>query len=337
MYSNTIKFLCCRLFVKAVFILSLFLGSYGTVGIGAFLAMIHIDAAYAQTQSIVAVVNDDVITQSDLSKRIRLVTSSSGLPPTAEVRQKITQQILANLINEQIMFQEANRFNFSATQEEIEEGFAQIAKQNQKSPQEFTRMLEQMGVDLSTMERQIEAQILWGKVVQHQLRPRVVISERDIDDALSRIEMKIGTTEYFVAEIYLPFGDAEEKSQVRNLANELVREVRNGKASFFKLAQQFSQAAGAANGGNKGWVNEAELSDPLLNALKNTGENQVTNPVEVPNGYHILLLRDKRTLSEDTVPSREQIRYNMGTARMDRMQRQYLMDLRLASYIDIRL
>jgi len=293
--------------------------------------------ALAETHGIVAVINDDVITDNDLNKRIRLVMASSGLPNTQEIKQKLIRQVLGNLVNEQLMLQEAKKYGFEVEQKEIDDGFAQIAKQNKMSMNQFMEMLKRVNADTSSMYRQIRAQVAWGKVVQARLRSRVVISERDIDDALERIRAKIGTTEYLAAEIYLPVDGAAKESQIRKLANGLVQEIKSGKASFFKLAQQFSQAAGAASGGNKGWVNEAQLSEELLRGLKTAGKNKVTNPIKTMNGYHILLLRDKRKLSEETIPSRDQIKYSIGTERMDRLQRQRLMDLRLASYIDIRI
>ncbi len=294
-------------------------------------------AALARTYGIAAVVNDDVITNNDLDKRIRLVLASSGLPDTKEIRQKLAVQVLGNLINEEIMFQEAQKYGIEVAQEEIDNGFDQIAVQNNMSADHFMEMIKRIDGDASSIKRQIEAQIAWGKVVQARLRSRVVISERDIDDVLERIRAKVGTTEYLAAEIYLPVDETSKEAQVEKLAHGLVQEIRAGKASFFKLAQQFSQAAGAASGGNKGWVNEAQLPEELLQALKDAKKNQVTNPIKTMSGYYILLLRDKRTLSEDTIPSRDQIEYTIGTERMEKLQRQRLMDLRLASYIDIRI
>ena len=294
-------------------------------------------SAVAATQGIVAVVNDDAISDRDLAKRVHLVMVSAGLPDTQQTRRKVAQQVLGNLINEQLMLQEAEKYGYKVDENEIIQGFEQIAAQNQKKPEQFMAMLRQMNVDPSTMERQIKAQLAWTKVVQGKLRSRVVISERDIDDALERIRAKIGTTEYRAAEIYLPVDEAKKEGQVRKLANDLTSEIRSGKASFFKLAQQFSQAAGAANGGDMGWVNEAQLPEDLLGGLKKIGKNQITSPIRTASGYHILLLRDKRILTEDTVPSRQQIEYSIGSERMDRLQCQRLMDLRLASYIDLRM
>jgi peptidyl-prolyl cis-trans isomerase SurA len=293
-------------------------------------------AVIAETNGIAAVVNDDVVTKTDLDKRVRLVIASSGLPDTREIRQKFVRQVLGNLINEQLMLQEAKKYGLAVDQKEIDNGFEQIAQQNNMSRDQFKAMLRKVSDDTSSITRQIEAQLAWGKVVQARLRSRVVISERDIDDALERIRGKIGTTEYLVAEIYLPIEDVTKEQQVQKLASGLVQEIRSGKASFFKLAQQFSRAAGATGGGDKGWVNEAQLPEELLQVLKVAGKDKVTDPIKTINGYHIMLLRDSRTLSEDTVPSREQIEYSIGTERMDRLQRQRLMDLRLASFIDIR-
>ena len=297
---------------------------------------ISVKPVEAATQEIVAVVNDDAISDSDLNKRLRLIMASSGLPNTKEIRQKLTQQVLSGLINEQLMLQEAVKFNIEIKEEEIDAGVAQIAQQNKLKVGQFTAMLKKSGIDISTMRQQVKAQVAWGKVVKARLRSRITISERDIDDALERIKSKIGTTEYLAAEIFLPIEDPKKEGQVRKLANDLVYEIKSGKASFFKLAQQFSQAAGSMNGGDKGWVNEAQFSEDLLKALKSVKKNQVSKPVKTLDGYHILFLRDKRTLTEETVPSREQIEYSIGSDRLDKLQRRHLMDLRLASFVDIR-
>jgi len=296
-----------------------------------------VKTAFAATQQIVAVVNEDAISGSDLGKRMRLIMASSGLPNTDEIRQKLVSQVLRTLINEALMMQEAKKINANISKEEIDAGLVQIAQQNNLKPEQFLGMLQKGGIDPSTMYDQVKAQVAWGKVIQAKLRPRVTISSRDVDDILERIKAKIGTTEYLSAEIFLPVENPKEEARVRKLANEMVREIKSGKASFFKLAQQFSQSAGSMNGGDKGWVNESQLSEELLAGLAALEKNQVSKPIKAIDGYHILFLRDKRTLTEDTVPSRQQIEYNIGSERMDKLQRRHLMDLRLSSFIEIRI
>jgi len=317
--------------VRTVFAVSMFLALCSL-----YVPQVATGSANAATQEIVAVVNDAAISDSDLEKRMRLIMASSGLPNTKEIRKKMMPQVLSGLINEQLMLQEAEKYNLEVDSAAIDAGVAQIAQQNKMEPSQFVAMVKKSGIDISTMRQQVKAQVAWGQVVKARIRPRIVISERDIDDALERIKSKIGTTEYLAAEIFLPIENKKEVAQVSKLANGLVYEIKSGKASFFKLAQQFSQAAGSANGGNKGWVNEAQFSPSLLNGLKSLKKNQVTNPIKTLDGYHILFLRDKRTLSEDTIPSREQVEYTIGSDRLEKMQRRHLSDLRSASFVDIR-
>ena len=115
-----------------------------------------------------------------------------------------------------------------------------------------------------------------------------------------------------------------------------MREIKTGKASFFNLAQQFSKAAGAVNGGDTGWLQETQLSEEILTGLQAVKKNQVTKPIKTLSGYHILFLRDIRTLTEDTMPSRDQIYYSLGTERLEKLQRRHLMDLKASSFIDLR-
>jgi len=295
-----------------------------------------VSPARAAVQEIVAVVNADAISAVDLNKRLKLIVASSGLPNNKEIRARLRPQVLGGLINERLMLQEARKYDFVVSQAEIDQGFATVAQQNKNTPDQFRSMLRRGGIDVSTMTAQIEAQVAWSKIVQSQLQRRVIISDRDVDDVLKRLNDKIGVTEYLAAEIFLPFDKGESEAKAKNLANRLVREIKTGKASFFKLAQQFSKSAGSVNGGNIGWVHEAQVSDDVIAALQKIKKNQISAPIKTHDGYRILFLRDTRTLSEDNLPSRDQVYYNLGNERLDKLQRRHLQDLRSAAFIDIR-
>lgn len=290
----------------------------------------------AATQKIAAVVNDEAISVSDLNNRLRLIMASSGLPNTEDVRAKLTPQVLSSLIDEKLMQQEAQKLKLAVDKTDVDNGFATLAQQNNKTPAAFKAMLRSAGIDLSTLEDQIRAQVAWGKVIKAKLRPKVIVSDRDVDAVLERLKRASGSTEYLVAEIFLPFSDSNEESKARQLANHLVSELRAGKTSFFKLAQQFSKSAGASNGGDMGWLPESQIDPDILKTLEKTAKEQVTNPVHTPEGFHILLLRDKRSMSGETLPSRDQINYNLGMQRLDKLQRRHLMDIKAASFIEIR-
>ncbi|MCK5284562.1 MAG: peptidylprolyl isomerase [Alphaproteobacteria bacterium] len=292
--------------------------------------------AFARSEQIVAVVNDDAISLSDLNNRLKLIAASSGLPQTPEIYQKLSGQVIGSLIDEQIMLQEARRLELEISPEELENGFAAIAQQNNFTAEQFRIMLQKGGLSVMTMHRQVESQIAWSKIIQSQLRPKVSISDNDVDNVLKRLKNSKGRMEYLLAEIFLPVDSPRNESDARQLAQKLKLQIKTGQAPFFKLAQQFSKAAGSSQGGGIGWVQAEQLSEELLKALKTIKKGEVSNPVRSLSGYHILLLRDVRQISDETIPSRKDIKNVLGTQRLERMQRRHLLDLKAAAFIENR-
>lgn len=290
----------------------------------------------ARTESIAVVVNEDVITQSDVSDRLKLIASSAGLPATKEVRDKLLPQVVSGLVDEQLMLQEAERLGIDVTPEEIAEGFAVIARQNNMEPEAFRTMLRRGGIDLATMERQIKAQMAWSRVIQMEMRPKVNISDNDIEAELARFGGKAGEREYLLAEISLPVESPDQEENVKLLATRLHQQIGGVEEKFFQTAQQFSGAAGAAQGGDLGWVQESQMTKDMAAAVKALQKGQVSLPVRSLTGYHLYYLRDLRQGGTENAPSREQIINKLGVERLERMQRRHLMDLKAAAFIESR-
>lgn len=292
--------------------------------------------AHANSEVIAAVVNEDAITLSDVADRATLIIRSSGMPDNPEIRAKLNPQILAALIEEQIMLQEAKRQEVSVTEEQIQQGFATLAQQNNLKPDQFKEMLGRSGVNVKTMYNQIEAQIAWGQSVQKTIRPRIAVTDADLDDMRQRMRDKIGKTEYLVAGIFLPVEKADDAANIREMSHALASDIRAGKVPFSRVAQQFSKSAGAHQGGDLGWIQEGQLEKEIEEALAVLQAGQVSDPVKTRSGYNILLLREKRTISEDTIPSDEALTQMIGTERLERMQRRRLQDLKSSAFIDVR-
>jgi len=295
--------------------------------------------SYAQgggASSIAVVVNEDAITMSDVEDRVTLIVRSSGMPDNEEMRSKIRPQVVDVLIEEQLKLQEAERLEIEVAQEQIDQGFAQLAQQNNASPDQFREMLSRSGININTMYRQIKSQMAWGEVIQKTIRPRIVVTDADVEDALSRLRDNLGKSEYHVAEIYLPIDEASDASEVRSLAAKLSQDMQTGQVPFPRVAQQFSKSAGAAQGGDLGWIQEGQLDQDLENVIMQMDVNQISPPVKGVGGYHIFFLRDKREIIEDTMPSVEGMTSTIGTQRMERQQRRHLQDLKAQAFIDTR-
>lgn len=288
------------------------------------------------SENIAVVVNSDAISQSDVEDRMRLIMISSGIQNTPDMREKLVPQITSVLVDEQLKLQEAEKAGIEVTQEEIDKGFQQLAEQNKFTPDQFKAILAKSGVNVATMHRQIKSQIAWTKVVQEKLRPQIQVRETDVEDAIARMKANIGKTEYLAAEIFLPVDTPADEANVRQLAGRLSDELRSGKAPFFQVARQFSQSAGASKGGDLGWVQQEQLPPEVAEALPGLELNKTSAPIRSLNGYHLVLVREKRDIKEENIPGKQAVTNMLGTERLERMQRQHFLNLKSTAFVDSR-
>lgn len=290
-----------------------------------------------QIAGIAAVVNDEAISMADVRERMKLVMASSGLPNNEDIRNKIMPQVVEGLIEEQLKMQETERSKLAVTEEEIEEGFATIAKQNNYTPEQFREILQKSGISDRTLTRQIKAQLGWNKVVKEILRRQVDVNDTDVKVRADRMRAKIGQTEYLAAEIYLPVNDPKQAPEVQKFAQQMAQELQAKKAPFGAVAVQFSKAAGADKGGSLGWVQQGQLPSELDKVLTSLEEGGVSNPIRTNDGIHILNLQKKRTITEESIPPRDEMINMIGFERLDRVQQRALLDLKSAAFIDRRI
>ncbi len=242
------------------------------------------------------VVNDAAVTNGDIVARYKLALLSSGLPDNAENRGRILPQIVRTLIEEQLQLQEARRQQIDVSGKDIDAALARMAQENNVPGGDIRAMLTARGVAPRTLEQQTRAQIAWARLVQRQLRPRVAVSDDEVSDVVARLQASQGKTEHFVNEIFLPVDDPDQDSAVRGFAGKLLQQIKQTGA-FGAIARQFSQGAGATNGGEIGWVQEGTLAPELNAALKTSKPGGLIGPIKTEKGYHILALRDARVVT----------------------------------------
>lgn len=291
--------------------------------------------AAAQALGIAAVVNEDAISEADVADRLKLIIISSGMANSKDTVEKVMPQVLNSLIEEQIKLQEAKRHNLDVTAEDIAGGFATLAQQNNMTAEQFSDVMKRAGIPQRTVEHQIKAQIAWTKVIQAVLRPRVDVSESDIEARIARLKSQLGRTEYAVSQIFLPVGGDNKEADVRQLAQKLVAELKRG-APFPAVAAQFSKAPGAQQGGALGWIQDGDLQPELNETMIAMDDQSLSDPVHATDGYHILWLRAKRTLTEDKIPARDDILNMIGLERLDREQQRHLTDLKSSAFVERR-
>ncbi|MBI1326964.1 MAG: rotamase [Alphaproteobacteria bacterium] len=296
-------------------------------------------AAYAATSGagIAAVVNNEVVTITDLNARMGLIMTSSGMPNTEDVRARLRPQVLSGLVDEALRLQEAKRLKIDVTQEEIDTALNEIAKQNKFEPAQFRQMLKQSMGGTKPLEEQIRAQVSWGKVIARELRPRINITDNDRAAELAKLKAKIGKAQYEVAEIYMPVDGRNDETRVSEAANRLAVQLQQKPDAFGKIAREFSQSATASNGGLVGWVTEDQLPEAFTGVIGTMQKGQISNALKTGTGYTILQLRDVRAVDEKSLPTEDEIAQRLGMQRIDLLQRRYMQDLKAQAFIDIRI
>ena len=256
---------------------------------------IAVPASAQQGPSIAAVVNEQLISTYDLQARLRLALLSANLPDTQENRQRLLPQVLRQLVDERLQMQEAQRLGITVTDQEVAEAQATVERQNNLPAGGLQAHMAQNGVPFETLAAQLRASIAWGKIVRRQIRPQVEVGEEEVDDYLRDLRARGGRTEYDASEIFLSAEVFDSVEAARQAAERLAQQARTG-AAFEALAQQFSQAPSAANGGALGKVQEGQLDPRLEAALATMQPRQISDPIPVENGFYILRLNGRERI-----------------------------------------
>lgn len=134
----------------------------------------------------------------------------------------------------------------------------------------------------------------WQRLLRRQVAPFVNVSEGEVRELLQRMEASRGTEEYRLGEIYLS-ATPETKDAVLQNAQRIVQQLQQG-ASFVAYARQFSEASTAAVGGDLGFVRLETLPAQMQAVAREMQAGQLVGPFEIPGGFEILYLIDKRKI-----------------------------------------
>ncbi|MES2137463.1 MAG: peptidylprolyl isomerase [Pseudomonadota bacterium] len=266
-----------------------------------------------------ALVNGDVITQTDVDQRLALLAIANGGQIPADEVERLRQQVLRNLIDETLQIQAAKTEKIEIRKSDIDKTVARVAANTKQNPAQLAAYLEANHSSIQTLRRQIEGEIAWQRLQQRKIESGVSVGDDEVKAVLDRMTASKGTEEYRVGEIFLSSTPSTEAQTIDN-ANKILQQLRNG-ASFQGYARQYSEASTAAVGGDLGWVRPEQLPTGLAAVLKQMTPGSVSEPIPVAGGVSILAVQDTRKVltadPRDAVLSLKQVSINFpkGTAR----------------------
>ena len=256
-----------------------------------------LSSAYSQDEEIelinlVAVVNDEAITLTDLINRLDLIIISSNLPNTNVTRENLADQVLQTLINEKLNYQEAKKLNINVSDSEIKKSINVIEKRNSLPENSLIQTLSENRISPSAIIEQVKAQITWEKIISKIIRPRIKVTENEINNEINIMKSNEEKNEYKYSEIFLNFDQLQKKQKIINTALK-IREQLDTK-NFSEIANQMSQSSSAKFGGQVNWTVESSVPKAILETISNMNKDKISEPIVTNTGVFIIKLEEKR-------------------------------------------
>lgn len=268
------------------------------------LAALVIAPASAQTlqplDRVAAVVDEDVILQSELDRAVHNVTaqyaSNPGqLPPPAVLR----RQVMERLVLTKIQVAKANDSGIRVSDDELNSAVASIAQQNGTTVDGLRQRLAADGLGYEDFRASIREEITVQRLRQSFAQSRIQVSEAEVDAALAA--QASGGAQYHLAHILVGLPDGATAEQIatgQQKADGVKQLLERNEMDFAAAAARYSDSPNALEGGDLGWRSLDEIPSAFVDMLKGMQAGQVVGPIRGPSGFQLLKLVEVRDAAQ---------------------------------------
>lgn len=247
---------------------------------------------------VAAIVNDEVITQSELDdelERVRAQLRQKALPIPAS--SDLDKQVLEELIVSRLQLQLAQTNGITVDDETLDKAIENIAEMNNLSLARFKEVLSNDGLDFNKFRERIRKEIIIRRLRQQQIDSQILITDQEVDAFLNDLRRQgVASDEYDVAHILIPVGEAagpEEHRAAEKKAEDIHTRLENG-ADFAELAISSSGGEQALEGGDLGWRKLGELPSLFADQIVDMKPGDISGVLRSSRGFHIIKLLDHR-------------------------------------------
>jgi len=261
---------------------------------------------------IVAVVNNDVITLTELREQVLYYKVETRGQDVADDEQ-LARQLLDRLIESRLQLQEAEREKVTVDDAELNEEIASRMKNlHLNTEKEFEDAVKKQGLSLDQVKKRLREQLMVAKVIRRKVSFRVSVTEQEVDRYLRENKEKLETGLTYHARHILIAPESERTDAAWAKARERAEAVfgrLKGGADFSEVAKEVSQDGTAKDGGDLGALKKGELADEIESQILRLAPGQISEPFRTDLGYHIVRLEARETLEgEGLTRLRQQIR-----------------------------
>jgi peptidyl-prolyl cis-trans isomerase SurA len=262
---------------------------------------------------VVAVVNDEAITQYEVAEQRRGVLlqmrEAKVTPPAPDV---LDRQVLERLITERALLQFAKETGVRVDDTAVERTVQRIAQENKLSPDEFRKVLERENVPYARYREDIRREITLQRLREREVEARVGASDAEVDQFLATSAAREGgEVEYLLSHILVSVPEQSSPDQVaarQQRAVAALQQVKTG-GDFAQVAASFSDAQDALTGGNLGWRSAARLPTVFVEVVRSLEKGGVSNVLRSPAGFHIVRVVDVRDRNAPTIVDQTRVRH----------------------------
>ena len=249
---------------------------------------------------VIAIVNQDIITESELNRRERQFRDNmrrEGVTPPAP--KVMREQVLDRMINDRVLLQRAQETGVRVDDLTVDRSLARIADQNGLSLSGLRNQLESEGTSFDSFRQDIRDEIILTRLRERDVDSRLQITESEVDTFLAAQGDAVRRTEeYKVSQILIRLTESASKQEVdtaRAKISQAQAALRSGRA-FADVAKEFSEAPEREQGGSLGWRPTELVPTLFLDALRQLKPGQVSGVIRSPNGLHLLLFEEQRVI-----------------------------------------
>ncbi len=290
---------------------------------------------------VVAVVNKEVITWSELYKTMEYEATTQIKNVSEEERKKIFKEseasFLETFIDVRLQLQEARNLGLEATPEEIKETIENIQKKYSMTQADFAESLKKEGLGLEEYQKRLSDELLINKAVNYQIRNKIVVSDAEVKRYMeTNKEAFSGSETYKLRQIFFkkPEGTMDKKP-IEEKALEIIKRLKGGE-DFSALARVYSEDPSGRLGGNLGFVNKDLLAKEFVEVLSGINVGDFSMPFWTERGLHIIKL-DEEVSAQNIDKVKEDVRKQLTEEQFSDKYKSWIKGLREKAYIEIRL
>ncbi|RJQ40954.1 MAG: hypothetical protein C4550_02575 [Nitrospiraceae bacterium] len=305
------------------------------------LALCSISSAAILLDKVIAVVNQEVITWSDLYKAMEFEASDKLKGLKEEEKRRLFKeneaQFLDVLIDMKLQIQAARQRGIDATAEEIAEAINDIKKRYSMDEQTFTASLKKEGFTLDEYKKKLAEQIILSRVVSQEVRNKIVISDTEIAKYTEKNKDALITDDaYRIRQIFfIKPKNSSDKKTTEDKADTIYQQIKAGE-NFASLAQKYSEDPSGKAGGDLGFIKKGIMAKEFTDALSQMKAGDVSKPFWTDMGLHIIKLEEKMEKQSEAA-IKESAKNKLVEQRFSERYKHWLRELRETAYIEIRL